>query len=215
MPQLRLRRGQKAILAFNLASIALFTTRFVKSGNSEFLLYVGVILFFMTVIGATEERMKYPDQLLWGLTLWAQMHLAGGSVFIGGIKLYEIILVPLVGSPYFIFRYDQLVHIVGFAAATLMAFHLIGPHLKERSAPRGMSFYLVLVMAGLGFGALNEIIEFAATILVPESGVGGYENTALDLVADLVGALLAATRVRFGPKDPVMKETSPKHFRHR
>lgn len=192
-----LRRTQKGLLAFNLVSLAYFTARFARSGNYEFLLYVGVILFFLTVIVATEERMKYPDPLLWGLTLWAQMHLAGGGLFVGGEKLYELILVPLVGSPYCIFRYDQLVHIVGFAAATLLAFHLIGPHLKERPGPRGISFYLVLIMAGLGFGALNEIVEFAVTVIVPESGVGGYENTALDLVADLLGALLAAALVRF------------------
>lgn len=50
-------------------------------------------------------------------------------------------------------------------------------------------------MAGLGVGALNEIIEFFATVVVPETGVGGYENTALDLVADLIGALSATTLI--------------------
>ena len=45
-------------------------------------------------------------------------------------------------------------------------------------------------MIGLGFGGLNEIIEFGATVISPNTGVGGYVNTALDLVADLIGALL-------------------------
>ena len=45
--------------------------------------------------------------------------------------------------------------------------------------------------AALGFGALNEVVEFAATMLVPETNVGGYENTGWDLVSNLVGVLLA------------------------
>ncbi len=38
---------------------------------------------------------------------------------------------------------------------------------------------------------LNEIIEFITTVIVPESGVGGYENTSLDLVSNLLGAIVA------------------------
>jgi len=50
--------------------------------------------------------------------------------------------------------------------------------------------------AGMGFGALNEVIEFAATILVPETNVGGYMNTGWDLVSNLVGCVLAAVIIR-------------------
>jgi len=39
-------------------------------------------------------------------------------------------------------------------------------------------------------GALNEILEFIVSIAVPQSGVGGYMNTSLDLCADLIGAVL-------------------------
>ena len=35
------------------------------------------------------------------------------------------------------------------------------------------------------------MIEFAATLMAPETGVGGYMNTSLDLVADFVGAIIA------------------------
>ena len=37
------------------------------------------------------------------------------------------------------------------------------------------------------------IIEFGAVLALPETGVGGYYNTAIDLVANGLGALLAAT----------------------
>ncbi len=34
----------------------------------------------------------------------------------------------------------------------------------------------------------NEVVEFAATLLVPNTGVGGEVNTGWDLVANFVGA---------------------------
>ena len=49
--------------------------------------------------------------------------------------------------------------------------------------------------AGMGFGALNEVIEFTATLLVPETNVGGYVNTGWDLVSNLTGTVIAATLI--------------------
>jgi hypothetical protein len=48
----------------------------------------------------------------------------------------------------------------------------------------------------MGLGALNEVIEFAVTLSVPETNVGGYINTGWDLVANSVGAVGAATIIR-------------------
>ena len=44
----------------------------------------------------------------------------------------------------------------------------------------------------MGFGAANEVVEFIATRILPETNVGGYENTGWDLVFDLIGAVIAA-----------------------
>lgn len=49
---------------------------------------------------------------------------------------------------------------------------------------------VLCVVGALGFGALNEVVEFAATMLGP-TNVGGYENTGWDLVANTVGAGVA------------------------
>ena len=51
--------------------------------------------------------------------------------------------------------------------------------------------------AGLGFGAANEVIEFIAVLLVPNTNVGGYINTGWDLIANLTGATIAATLIYF------------------
>jgi len=132
--------------------------------------------------------------VLWGLTAWALLHMSGGGLYIDEVKVYEIILIPL-SEQYHIFRYDQFVHIVGFGVATLVMYYLIKPLLRP-NLDRWVALSIVIVMAGLGVGALNEIVEFAATVLVPETGVGGYTNTSLDLVSDLVGAVLAIAIIR-------------------
>ena len=194
--KIRFREGQMLLLGFNLASLALFGFLFAGSGNLEFLAYEGVILFFIGLVALTDSKVLYPKGLLWGLTLWAQLHLAGGGLFLGGRKLYEKILVPLVGAPYHVFRYDQMVHILGFGVCTLLVWHLIRPLLrKPDSSPRGRLAFIV-VLGGLGLGAVNEIVEFASTVIMPKTGVGGYVNNALDLVANFVGALIAVAWLR-------------------
>ncbi len=44
----------------------------------------------------------------------------------------------------------------------------------------------------MGLGVLNELIEFSAVLVFPDTNVGGYFNTALDLVFNTLGALAAA-----------------------
>ncbi|MBK5228543.1 MAG: hypothetical protein JJE05_08555 [Actinobacteria bacterium] len=45
---------------------------------------------------------------------------------------------------------------------------------------------------GLGFGAINETIEFLITLLPGDSNVGGFSNTGWDLVANTLGAATAS-----------------------
>jgi hypothetical protein len=43
----------------------------------------------------------------------------------------------------------------------------------------------------MGLGALNEVVEFIATLFL-ETNVGGYRNTGFDLIYNTVGATIAA-----------------------
>jgi len=61
-----------------------------------------------------------------------------------------------------------------------------------RVAFTGRGAVLVVVLGGTGLGAVNELVEFLISRVVAESKVGGYENTGLDLVANVVGCLAAA-----------------------
>jgi putative membrane protein len=196
---MHIRKGQLSILAVNLVALSVFAVLFFVRSNYEFVIYIGVIVFFLILIATTNYRVYYPNALLWALTAWAIMHMAGGAVYINKVRLYEIILIPL-SQDIPVFRYDQLVHIVGFGTATVTMFYVLKPLLRA-DLERFAALSIIVVAAGLGIGALNEIVEFITGLIVPESGVGGYLNTSLDLAADLIGAVLAMGIIRISERE--------------
>jgi len=163
--------------------------------NYEFLIYIGVIVLVITLIILTNNKVNYSNGVLWGLTLWAFLHMSGGSFQIKGGRLYSFILIPI-SETYKILKFDQFVHIIGFCVATIIIYQVIKPFLKT-NIKKWAALSIVIVMAGLGVGAVNEIIEFIIVIISPQTGVGGYNNTLLDLAADLIGALIAIILIRY------------------
>jgi putative membrane protein len=174
--------------------LLLYLVFFGVRRNYEFLMYMGVIMILLALIIYTNKKVKYPNFILWGLVIWAILHMSGGAVYIKGVRLYEVMLLPL-SSTYPILRYDQFVHLIGFFVATLVMYALLKPLLKP-NLKKWTSLSIIIVMAGFGIGALNEMIEFIATVILPETGVGGFINTSLDLVADFIGAVLALVYIR-------------------
>lgn len=191
----KITTGHIVLLIINVALLVAFGMAFLLRKNYEFIIYVGVIIVCLALIATTFFKVRYSAATLIGLTVWSAMHLAGGSVHINGTLLYEIILLPL-SQKYPILRYDQLVHTWGFAVATLMMFDLLRPLLNE-NLQHFVALSVVVVMAGLGVGAFNEIVEAFVAAIVPESGVGDYVNTALDLISDLLGAILAMVFIKW------------------
>lgn len=184
-------KAQYAVLAFTLAYFIPFAVYFTAVKNYEFLLYVAQIAALLGVVGTTLHRTQFRPLLLWGLSLWGFLHMAGGGIKVNGDVLYALPVwrVAEVGDTY-IFKFDQLVHAFGFFVATFVVYHFMR-RAMEVSAPRiGMAF--IAALGGMGLGAINEIIEFIPVLMLPETGVGGYYNTALDLVANAIGALTAA-----------------------
>lgn len=187
---MHLSKTQWLILGCNLAYMVPFGAYYVWIGQGEFLWYVAVLAFFFGLILVTINRSHFPDSILWGLSLWGLGHMAGGGLRVGEGVLYALPIVRIaeVGDT-FILKYDQVIHAFGFCIATLVVWHLLKPYLNERTR---FSVVLPIVwVAGMGLGALNEVVEFLVVLTVPDNGVGGYFNTALDLVFNMVGALLA------------------------
>lgn len=185
------KKGELYLLVFNLLYVIGFAAYYISIKNFEFLWYVLVLVFFLVLIVSTLHKTKFDYIILWGLSIWGLLHMAGGGVPVGDSVLYGYELLPLLdnGGDFFILKFDQLVHVFGFGVATLVVYHMLKPYLKENT--RWGVIYFILIVAGSGLGALNEIVEFAAFITLSETGVGGYANNALDLVFNTVGAILA------------------------
>ena len=50
---------------------------------------------------------------------------------VGGTKLYDATLIPLVGPPYGVLGFDQVVHFFGFGVATCVCFDLLRAFLTD------------------------------------------------------------------------------------
>ncbi|PID51838.1 MAG: hypothetical protein CR972_05025 [Candidatus Moraniibacteriota bacterium] len=184
-------KQEKALIATNIIGVLSFTVLFFCRGNYEFIVYVLVLAGLMMVILFTHKTFQYSIGLLWALTIWSFLHLIGGGLeYTEGEVFYKLMLIPLIGEPYNVLKYDQVVHFFGFWTSAVLTYYVIKPSLKN-SVQNVRSVIFIIVMTSLGLSAVNEIVEFAATVIVPETNVGGYENTAIDLVANFLGALCA------------------------
>jgi hypothetical protein len=177
------------VVVFTALYLALAGVATLVTGNSEFVYYIVVMLELTGVVAAVHARVGFRAGVLWALSVWGAAHMAGGLVPAGEVGvLYNLWLIPG------LVKYDQLVHAYGFGVTTWVCWESLRPALED---PRPRPGPLVLCAAGgMGFGALNEVVEFVAVLTLPETNVGGYENTGWDLVANLVGCVLAAVLIR-------------------
>ena len=184
--------------------VAIFTTAYLVpamifagvQGNREFLLYIGVLFVLGGVVWVLHRSVGLAPASLWALSMWGLAHMLGGLLRVpdcwpvnGDVRvLYSLWIVP--GY----LKYDQVVHAFGFGVTTWVGWQCLRAAFTARGIDVQPTVGLVTLVAaaGMGFGALNEVVEFAATRLVPETNVGGYINTGWDLVANLVGVVAAA-----------------------
>lgn len=192
--------AHRGLIAFTAAYMAAAAGMAVARGNLEFLFYIAVMLILIAAVGIVHRRVGLSPGLLWCLSLWGLAHMAGGLVAVpdswpvnqGSRVLYSLWLIPD------LLKYDHLVHAYGFGVTTWLCWQ----GMRSAAAPARLQPAAgVLVLCGaaaMGFGALNEVVEFAAVLLVPETNVGGYMNTGWDLVANLAGAAIATAIIRVG-----------------
>lgn len=192
-----LTRGRIGVLLFTLAYGVGFAAWFGLRGDREFLIYVGTMAALIALVGATLRTAAYPTPLLWALSVWGLAHMAGGGLTVGGAVLYALPLVPIVGTGELtILKYDQLVHAYGFGVTAWLLWHLLDHN--HPSLRGGWSIYVYPALGAMGLGAVNEIVEFAAVLSVPDTNVGGYFNTALDLCFNALGSVAAMMLIALG-----------------
>lgn len=162
-------------------------------------MYFGLMAILVPLLWVVDRRRPLGSLLPWSFSIWGLAHLAGGllpppaSSAEDGELLYSWWMVP--GR----LRYDQVVHAFGFGVVTWFCWQMVRANLRspDGAPPRPSIGLLGLcVAAGMGFGALNETVEFVTTRFVATTHIGDYENTGWDLVANLVGGLIAAISIR-------------------
>lgn len=158
------------------------------SGNFEFLFYGITTVILVALLHKGDQHFDFGSKVLWGFNIWIILHILGGLLPVGDSVLYSFVLIDLVGEPYSILKYDQLVHFYCYFIAALLIWKVVSS-LNSNSV---ITASLITILAASGIGGLNEIIEFLATVFIPDTNVGGYENTAIDIVSNFLGACIAA-----------------------
>ena len=186
----------KGVAAFAGIYLLGFGGTAVVQRNGEFVFYLVVMLVLVGMVYGVHRRVGFSPLVLWLLAVWGLLHMAGGTVPIPmsvaeteneTAVLYS--LRPWAWLP----RYDQVTHAFGFFCATVAS----GEALLAATRPGrvGVGFACACGLMGVGFGALNEVVEFIAVLTLPDTNVGGYVNTGWDLVSNTVGASLGALAV--------------------
>lgn len=184
-------RIQVFILLFTAAYLALFGAWFLYEGNDEYLWYVGLIYIFGGLAWYHLRDAQLPNSLLLALSFAGFLHMAGRSVWVGDDILYNVVIGDFVladNTQAVLFKYDQFLHAYGYGVAALLI-----RFITIRFAPGipAAGAVAIAILAAMGIGAANEIVEFAAATGFETTYVGDYYNTSLDLVANAFGAIVA------------------------
>src|SRR6056297_820392 len=218
-----------------LVRVGLFTAAYLiaaalaasRARNLEFVFYIAVLIGSIACIVWIHSRVGLTPGLLWGLSIWGALHMAGGLVTVpdhwptdGGFRvLYSWWIIPAAsggGQTGGWLKYDQVVHAYGFGMASWLCWQGLQGALSDRA--RGEAAFetalrptpglmCLVAAAGMGRGALNEVVEFVAT-RITVTNVGGYVDTGWDLVFNLLGSSTAALLIglsgsrRPRPRDP-------------
>lgn len=157
----------------------------VAAGSRNTGFYVGTVAAVALGVAAADARVRFSRLVLTGLALWGFGHLAGGLVELAGPGdriLYNAVFLRWG-------HFDNVVHFVGFGTAGIAVWEATRSWLPALDGHR-LATAIVVWLFGQGVGAANEVLEFAATHVLRNTNVGGYENTGRDLVANMLGAAL-------------------------
>ncbi len=189
-----------AVIAFTLLYLIIGLNASLAGKNWEFVFYIGVVLVLGLVILAIRRRAGFTSALLWALSFWGLLHVIGGLLPvpydwpIAGTKrvFYSWWIIPG------LFKYDNPVHAYGMGVATWACWQGLRTATGVRRPTVGL--LTIAALAGFGLGALNEVVEFIATLFL-ETNVGGYRNTGFDLIYNTIGAVIAACLI--GSRDRI------------
>jgi hypothetical protein len=192
--------GVWAVVAFTALYLLAALPWALMKGNKEFVLYIGVMFVMIALVTVVHLRVRLTTGVLVCLSVWGLVHMAGGLVPVPEplpVNGEHRVLYSLWFIPGWL-KYDHLVHAFGFGVTTWVCWQGLQSATGVGRPTPGL--LLLCGAAGMGFGAINEVVEFFATLLVPETNVGGYINTGWDLVFNALGAAVTCIILAAGSR---------------
>lgn len=182
-------RRHPLILGVSVAFVVGWTVYGIGTGSRLVLPYLLWMLFAGPLVMYVDGRVRFSTHVLVLLAVAGFGHLAGGNLEVGGILLYE--------KNWSVVGYDHLLHFLGLGAAGLAVWEATAWILRARS---GREAFVVTFLGANAVGAIIEIGEYLATLIIGGVRVGDYANNMQDLIANLLGALAAAWWASKGPR---------------
>jgi len=188
-----MKKNLKPLIIFIYTFLLAFIIYFFSVSNYEFIGYTIVVGFLFYFLLRLDKTYNFPVYSLWLFIGWVIMHMFGGGLYVKGEKLYALVLINLIGDPFFILRYDRFIHAYCYFAFSILIYYILKKHIKGKDSV----LLIFTILSAIGIGLLNEVIEFGMVIFADAGqAVGGYYNTALDVVFNLIGAILGTLFVR-------------------
>lgn len=166
--------------------LALCLIFYIIKGNYEFVMHIIVAGLALGLVRWADKKVKFNVVAVGGFSIWVLLHMLGGMLSFNGVRLYDTILIPILKEPFNILKYDQLLHTYVYLVIAMLLYDVAKPYIKKEN----FLMLLIVVLAVTGVGALNEIFELGAVVFTGSTGVGGYYNNALDLIFNLIGAII-------------------------
>ena len=162
--------------------VAVWTLYGIATDAAGVYAYLVWMVFAVGLIAHLDGLVRFSAHVLVLLCIVGFSHMAGANLEISGVILYRQTLFGFI-------HYDHLVHAFGMGAAGLAVWEATR---RMLAADSGVRAGVVVILGANTVGALIEIGEYLATLTLPEVRVGAYANNMQDLIANLVGALVAA-----------------------
>ena len=183
-------REHLVLLAFVVTYVIAFVAYGLAAKSRLTVAYGVIVVGLGVVIAAIHMRVRFSRNVLWAFAIWGLLHMAGGLIeFDSEDVLYNVDWgIPVV-------RYDRLVHAFGFGAATVACWQALRNRVGVARATTAAA--VLMWLAGMGVGALNEVVEFAMS-QATETNVGGFVNTGWDMIFNTIGSGIAAIWIARG-----------------
>ncbi len=185
---------KKSIYTISFLTFILFAVFVIINKNPEFSFYAILLIAFMLTLLQLDKKYKFPNFAIILFSIWGTLHLLGGIVYIKSVRLYDMILLQIIGEPFFILKYDQLMHLYCYFVISIIIYFILKNHLKNN--PKLLLVFTTL--SAVGIGVIYELTEFFAVIFLGAAiAVGDYMNNLLDFLFNVLGAIVGAIYIHF------------------